>query len=64
MDLFNEQPVPIEEKIAHLNREIAMRRSVYPRWVAKGKMKQDQADRGIAVMQAILADYERQKESQ
>ena len=64
MDLFEGDEIPIEEKIAHLRREVAMRRSVYPRQVAARKMKQDQADRGIAVMVAILEDYERRKAGQ
>lgn len=60
-DLFQSQPVPLDEKIAHLEREIRMRRNVYPRWVAAKKMRQDQADRGILVMEAILSDYQQQK---
>lgn len=62
MDLFNE--ISNDDKIAHLKREIAMRERVYPRLVASQKMKQDQADRGIAVMTAILNDYEKQKAGQ
>jgi hypothetical protein len=58
-DLFADQPVPTEEKVAHLRREIAMRRHVYPGLVASRRMTQDKADRGIAVMEAILADYEK-----
>lgn len=46
-----------EEKRACLEREIKMRRRVYPRWVQSGKMTQAQSDREIAVMEAILADY-------
>ena len=49
--------VPVEEKIAVLEREVAMRRQVYPRLVAAGRMKQSTADRGVEVMLAILADY-------
>ena len=46
-----------DDKRRCLKREIAMRRSVYPGWVAKGRMTKALADREIAVMEAILADY-------
>jgi hypothetical protein len=38
-------------------REVKMRRSVYPRWVKDGRMTQAVADREIATMEAIAADY-------
>jgi hypothetical protein len=47
-----------EEKLISIRRELAMRKRVYPRWVEMGKMKLDQAEREIALMQAIAADYE------
>jgi|AACY02.16.fsa_nt_gi hypothetical protein len=34
-----------------------MRKRVYKRWVAEGKMTQAQMDREIAIMEAIAADY-------
>jgi hypothetical protein len=46
-----------QEKHACALRELAMRRSAYPRWIAQGRMKQEIADREIAVMQAIVDDY-------
>lgn len=46
------------DKIKCLKREIAMRERVYPGWVANGRMKQSAADREIAVMKAVLHDYE------
>lgn len=57
-DLFAAEPFSRDDKIGCLRREIKMRRQVYPRWVATQKMKQEDADREIAVMEAILADYE------
>ena len=45
------------QKRACIERELKMRRRVYPRWVENGKMTQADADREIAVMEAILADY-------
>lgn len=52
-----ERPFNNDDKRAAIEREIKMRRRVYPRWVDKGTMTQTQADREIAVMEAILADY-------
>jgi len=38
-------------------RELSMRKRVYPRWVESGKMTQAQATHEIAVMEAIADDY-------
>ena len=46
-----------EDKLKAAEREVKMRRRVYPRWVADGKMTQVQADREIAIMEAIAEDY-------
>lgn len=46
-----------EEKATEAKREVAMRKRVYPRWVADGRMKQDHADRQIEIMQEIEQDY-------
>lgn len=42
-----------EELAREAEREVAMRRSVYPHQVAAGKFKPDIAERRIAMMQAI-----------
>lgn len=47
-----------KDKIRCLKREIAMRERAYPRWVEGGRMTQAEADREIAVMKAILHEYE------
>lgn len=47
------------DKIACIRREIAMRRNVYPKWIAAGRMTQDAADRELATMQAVHDDIER-----
>jgi hypothetical protein len=52
------------EKLACVNREITMRRRVYPRWVESGKMSQAKADTEIGIMVAIAADYERAAEGE
>lgn len=45
------------EKLACVERELKLRKSVYPRWVGKGKMTIEQARREIELMQGIVADY-------
>lgn len=50
--------ITIEDQIACVRREIGMRKRVYPRWVENGKMKINQADREIAVMEAVLKTLE------
>lgn len=42
-----------DELIASAERELAMRKRVYPRWVAAGKMSRVAAEREIALMTAI-----------
>jgi hypothetical protein len=45
------------EKHKALIREIGFRRTVYPRRVQAGKMTQAQADKQLAIFEAIAADY-------
>jgi hypothetical protein len=45
--------VTVADQIRCVRRELAMRQRVYPGWVAKGKMKQEEADRELAAMQAV-----------
>lgn len=45
------------DKFECLQREIKMRKRVFPRRVAQGKMKQTEADREISCMEAIAEDY-------
>lgn len=55
--LFPNAPVQVslKDQIAEVGRECAMRRRVYPRWVADNKMTQAAADRQIAAMDAALS---------
>lgn len=50
------------DKLAAVEREIRMRRRVYPRWVADRKMSEAKAEAEIAVMEAIAKDYREQAE--
>jgi hypothetical protein len=45
------------EKRQCAERELAMRRRVYPRWIEAKRMSQGKADQEIALMQEIAADY-------
>lgn len=45
------------EKLAALERELRMRRRVYPRWVSIGKMRAEDATRELMIMEAIAIDY-------
>jgi len=47
-------PVSLDEQIACVEREIAMRRRVYPKWVGKGRMTPARADHEIETMEAVL----------
>jgi hypothetical protein len=51
--------ITAHDKHRAILREIEMRRSVHPRRIATGSMTKQQADREIAVMEAIAADYEK-----
>jgi len=51
--------VSLEDKIRCLEREIAYREKVYGRLVANGTMNPEKAYREVAIMQAILEDYQR-----
>ena len=45
------------DKLRCIEREINMRKAVYPKWVAAKRLSQEKADREIAVMEAIKEDY-------
>jgi hypothetical protein len=47
-----------QEKLKCIVRELALRRNVYRYRVSEHKMKQELADREIALMDAIRKDYE------
>lgn len=47
-------PVSIAEMVIEAQRELTMRKRIYPDRVRTGRMNRRQADRRIDVMQAIL----------
>jgi cell division FtsZ-interacting protein ZapD len=44
--------VPLGLQIAEVNREIAMRKRVYPNWIACGRITQERADAALAALEA------------
>lgn len=44
----------IDEQIAEIHREMALRNNVYPKWVLMGRLTQQKADHQIACMKATL----------
>ena len=49
-------PITLPEMLAELEREIALRKRVYPRWVQAGRLSAAKAERQIEVMEQ-LAEY-------
>lgn len=56
-DLFGDAKIDWTVKEACARRELAFRRRLYPRWVEQRKLSQDEADREIEIMSAIVDDY-------
>jgi hypothetical protein len=44
----------LDEQIACVTREIALRERVYPKWVATGRMTKQTAEHEVAAMKAAL----------
>jgi hypothetical protein len=52
------------EKLAAVRRELRLRRRVYPNRVGAGHMTPEEADKQLAVMEAIEEDYVRLAEKE
>lgn len=52
--LFPTTPIPLAAQIAEIERELAMRSHAYPRFIERGTLKQEAADRQIAALRAAL----------
>lgn len=46
--------ITYDEQLTELNRELAMRRRLYPQWIERNTLKQDVADRQIARLEAAI----------
>jgi hypothetical protein len=44
----------LDEQVTCIRRELAMRRNVYPKFIANGRMTPEQADHEMQCMQAVL----------
>jgi uncharacterized protein (DUF305 family) len=49
----------LDQQIAAVKREIALRERAYPRWVASAKMKPEKSAFELGVMRAVLETLER-----
>ena len=58
---MSDNAATLDEQIAEVKRECAMRERVYGSWVLSGKMKLDDSQRQIRRMRAVLATLERLK---
>lgn len=48
-----------QEKIKEIQRELNMRKRVFPTWVLQGRIKEDVANKRIKIMEEILEDYQK-----
>jgi hypothetical protein len=46
-------PIPLDEQLQCVEREITLRRKVYPRFIFNHRMTRENADREIARMEAV-----------
>ena len=51
-------PFTNNQKREVAEREVVMRKRVYPAWIANRRMRQGEADYQIAVMEEIAKDYD------
>lgn len=58
------RPYSATEKLGCIERELRMRRSVYPKWVQAGRLTQERANEELRIMQAIAEDYRTQAQSE
>lgn len=49
--------VTTEDIIKEIQRELNMRKRVFPTWVLQGRLKENIADKRIKIMEQILEDY-------
>lgn len=57
-DLLGAEPVSLQDMLGCARRELAMRKRVYPGWVARGKMEADKAELETRFMEAIVQHFE------
>ena len=52
----------LDEQIACVSREIAIRQSVYPKWVQAGKMTRNKMDYELECMRAVMLTLQKLRE--
>ena len=52
------------QKLEAVERELKLRRRVYPSLILRGRMKQSFADLQVAIFESIADDYRRQTETE
>lgn len=52
----------VSEQLAAAQREEALRRNVYPKWVSSGRITQTKAEHEIACMSSIVATLQKMKD--
>jgi hypothetical protein len=55
MSLMKRVELTLDRQIACVEREVEMRRRVYPRWITEGRISQAKALDEIEAMKAVLA---------
>lgn len=53
-----------EEKMKEIQRELNMRKRVFPVWVLQGRITQQVADKRIKIMEDVFEDYKIKKEQE
>lgn len=53
-----------EDIIKEVQREINMRKRVFPTWVLQGRITQQQSDKRIGIFEQILEDYKQKLEDE
>jgi len=56
--------IPIDRQISAVKDELRKRKSLYPRWVSAGRMRQQEADTRIEEMSAVLQTLEGLRDAQ
>jgi hypothetical protein len=61
---MTEEDATLDEQIAEIARELAMRERLYPTWVATRRMKVHDATRQLRRMRAVLRTLERLRDAE
>jgi hypothetical protein len=51
--------IPLVEQISECEREVSLREQLYPRWIARGTMREAEAAMHLERMRAVLATLKR-----